>query len=124
MGFLVGFEHDNTLVLQIPFQEVFNPKNLPKIHSQKGLGALGTQSFIQIALFATCSKLVNESKAHSTATRKFADNAHLDKVQVSFQGTIIFFGGGCFSWMMPNLYMKKMLFHQTSMKKKLVVGYT
>jgi len=33
-------------VLQIPFQEVFrhlDHKNLPKIHSQKGLGALGNK---------------------------------------------------------------------------------
>ena len=35
-------------MLQIPFQEVFRPKNLPKIHkihSQKGLGALGYMYF-------------------------------------------------------------------------------
>ncbi len=36
-----------TLVLQIAFQEVqyLDPKHLPKIHSQKGLGALGIYSF-------------------------------------------------------------------------------
>ena len=81
-----------------------------------------TQSFIQIALYEPCSKLVKESKAHPTATRKFADNAHLDKGPGRLPRKNHFFGG-CFGWMMPNLYMQKLLFHQTSMKK-LVVGYT
>ena len=44
--FTGGNSCNESLVLQIPFQEVFNPKNLPNIHSQKGLGALGNKKLL------------------------------------------------------------------------------